>query len=163
MLSDLVPYALVFIFTAIPMGLIYWLHCKQKDKKEKQLLSDAKDRKLKKTQMVATGLVALSAVESRALMLPDADCKFFELLMDDSINKTFEDHNEIVNLILQHLTDEQIDDMFDDMKTVCTEIDIFENENMFSDSQDIFNHLNNDMIMNDDFSSFDHSFDDNKL
>lgn len=160
MSSAFVPVFLILLSTGLVLGFLYWLHCKQKIKHEKKRIADAKERKFKKAEVVASGLLALTATGSVAAFSDDDDFLFLDQLISDINQQNLDSVNAIVDLILQQHTEERIDSLFSDISTGFPEI--YGSESIFTDI-DVFNHLDNDMnmgMMDDSFSTFDNSFDD---
>lgn len=161
MSSAYIPIFLILLSTGLLLGFIYWIHCKQKIKEEKKRISDAKDRKLKKADVVASGLLAITATGSAAAAFSnDDDFLFLDQLIADMNQQHIDTHNELVDFILDQFTEERIDSLFSNISSGFPEI--YGCESMFTD-HDVFNHFDNDInmgMMDDSFSSFDNSFDD---
>lgn len=161
MIFDVTPYIWVFILTAIPMALIYWVHRKQEVKKAKERISKAKaafakNRKSKKAQIVATGLVALAAVENKAALFPSEDNEWFDLFNDDYIQEHLDNVKEIMQHLEWQMSDAQMDKVFEEMEQLRHDSDIFGSDNMnaFSDLNEAFHSYDNDSFNSFDYDSF---------
>lgn len=162
MLSDLLPYFLIFFITGAILGLLYWLHCRQKAKeKEKKVLAFAKHVKLKKSSLLATGFVGLAAAQSSGVEFDDENSFMFDF-MNNSLQLMQDNHDELVQTIMNKMSEDQIDSMFDDMKSAFEDIhqnfdfEAFDNRELYDQLNDINDNMT--AVAFEEFSAFEHSF-----